>query len=126
MKAFHHAETYFKLISAVDPSLLKLTPQDDEIYKKFREEYPDYKVDVINENDMKSTEGKAKWREFCECFKGKVEDYNMGSLLRLDCKEDINDKNTTLAPRIQFLAIEIARNREGLNSGLREKFGKKS
>ena len=26
-------------------------------------------------------------------------------------------------PRIQFLAIEIARNREGFNSDLRQKFG---
>ena len=33
---------------------------------------------------------------------------------------------TFSAPRIQFLAIEIARNRERLNSGLKEKFGKKS
>ena len=36
-----------------------------------------------------------KWRDFCECFKGKVEDYNIGCLLRLDCTEDIKDKNTT-------------------------------
>ena len=28
-------------------------------------------------------------------------------------------------PRIQFLAIEIARNREGYNNGLCDKFGKK-
>ncbi len=29
-------------------------------------------------------------------FKDKVEDYHMGSLLRLNCEDEINDKNTTL------------------------------
>jgi len=31
-----------------------------------------------------------------------------------------------VVPRIQFLAIEIARNREGCNSSLRELFSKQS
>ena len=44
-----------------------------------------------------------------------VEEYNFGTLLRLDCKEGYSEANTTLVPRVQFLAIEIARNRQGLN-----------
>jgi hypothetical protein len=57
----------------------------------------------------------------------------MGTLLRLDASKDYDANNTTIGffrhclvdtfielivivPRIQFFAIEIARNREGLNN----------
>jgi hypothetical protein len=43
-------------------------------------------------------------------------DYNFGSLLRLNAAVDYSDANTAIVPRIQFLAIEIARNREGYNN----------
>ncbi|NXR65589.1 PBDC1 protein, partial [Rhadina sibilatrix] len=56
-----------------------------------------------------------KWRPFCLRFEGLVEDFNFGTLLRLDSRRDYSEENTILAPRIQFLAIEIARNREGCN-----------
>merc|ERR1719277_100121 len=74
---------------------------------------------------MKSKEGKEKWRPFMNQFEGTIEDWNMGSLVRLDADEEMDEKNTTFAPRVQFLAIEIARNREGYNDNLRAKFGKK-
>ena len=48
-------------------------------------------------------------------FEYHVEDYNFGTLLRLDCKDGYSEANTTLVPRVQFLAIEVARNRQGLN-----------
>lgn len=108
-----------------------------------------------------------KWRPFCLRFEGVVEDFNYGTLLRLDCRKDYTEENTIfgergpawhgwaqkaaaqagasafparkgvheatgrlnpwicsfkfflsplLATRIQFFAIEIARNREGCNS----------
>ncbi|NXT51757.1 PBDC1 protein, partial [Pluvianellus socialis] len=57
-----------------------------------------------------------KWRPFCLRFEGVVEDFNYGTLLRLDCREDYTEENTIFATRIQFFAIEIARNREGCNS----------
>lgn len=121
LKAIGHAETYFNLISSVDPKHLKLTPKDDTIYRKFREEFPDFDVEVIKEEDLKSESAKNKWRDFCETFKGEIEDYSYGTLLRLDSKGDISDANTIFAVRIQFLAIEIARNREGFNDGHRLK-----
>ncbi|XP_062577164.1 protein PBDC1-like [Saccostrea cucullata] len=58
MKSYHHAETYFNLISSVDPTVLKLTQIDDEIYTEFRKEFPDLKIDVIQEQDLKSPEAK--------------------------------------------------------------------
>lgn len=84
------------------------------------------KVDVIDENDIKSPEEKVKWREYCELFKNKVEDHSFGTLLRLDCKEDYSEKNSTLVPKIQFFAIELARNREGCNNCLRDRFSSKN
>lgn len=65
------------------------------------------------------------WRPFCEQFKEEVEDYSFGTLLRLDCSGEFSEENTTLVPRIQFYAIEIARNREGFNDVIREKSRKK-
>ncbi|KAL4231956.1 polysaccharide biosynthesis domain containing protein 1 [Mactra antiquata] len=120
MKAYHHAETYFNLISAVDPKLLKLTQLDDEIYKLFRESFSDFNVELLNEDEMKTPAAKEKWRQFCNQFEKKVEDFNMGTLIRLDSKKEFSESNSTIVVRIQFLAIEIARNREGYNDGLRK------
>lgn len=106
----------------MDPKLLRLTPHDDQIYKTFRETFPNLKVDVINEEELKSEDGKIMWRPFCDNFKNVVEDYSFGTLLRLNCKEDYTESNSILTTRIQFYAIELARNREGDNDGIREKF----
>ncbi|XP_025096682.1 protein PBDC1-like isoform X3 [Pomacea canaliculata] len=124
MKASDHAEVYFNLITSVEPRILRLTALDNEIYTKFRETFPDLKVDVLDEKELKSAESKEKWREFCEYFKEKVEDYNFGTLLRLNCKEDYSQENSIFCVRVQFLAIEIARNREGYNDELRYTHGK--
>nr|CAH7763235.1 unnamed protein product [Callosobruchus chinensis] len=122
IKAYEHAEIHFNLLCSVDPQSLKLTPLDDLIYKLFREEFPDLKIDILKEDDLKSPAAKEKWRPFCEQFKDIIEDYSFGTLLRIDASEDYSDKNSILVTRIQFCAIEIARNREGINNILREKF----
>ncbi|XP_015597698.1 protein PBDC1 [Cephus cinctus] len=122
MKAWEHAEIYFNILCSVDPKLLRLTPHDDQIYKHFREVFPDLKVDHIDENELKSPESKNKWRPFCEQYKDIVEDYSFGTLLRLDCRGEYLEQNSILVSRIQFYAIELARNREGLNDAIREKF----
>ncbi|KAB0337153.1 hypothetical protein FD755_025727, partial [Muntiacus reevesi] len=59
-----------------------------------------------------------KWRPFCLKFDGIVEDFNYGTLLRLNCSQGYTEENTIFAPRIQFFAIEIARNREGYNKAV--------
>lgn len=122
IKAFEHAEIYFNILCSVDPKLLRLTPHDEQIYKTFRETFPNLKVDVINEDELKSEEGKIIWRPFCEHFKNVVEDYSFGTLLRSNCKDGYTESNSILTTRIQFYAIELARNREGDNDGIREKF----
>ncbi|KAF7273469.1 protein PBDC1 [Rhynchophorus ferrugineus] len=122
MKAYEHAEIYFNILCSVDPKDLHLSPEDDLIYRLFREEFPNLKIDIIIENELKSTKEKAKWRPFCERFKTVIEDYNYGTLLRSDSSMDYCEENTMLVTKIQFLAIEIARNREGINDILRSKF----
>ncbi|VEN54812.1 unnamed protein product [Callosobruchus maculatus] len=122
IKAYEHAEIHFNLLCSVDPQSLKLTPLDDLIYKVFREEFPDLKIDILREDDLKNPKAKEKWRPFCEQFKDIIEDYSFGTLLRIDASEDYSDKNSILVTRIQFFAIEIARNREGINNILRNKF----
>ncbi|XP_048860979.1 protein PBDC1 [Brienomyrus brachyistius] len=116
MKAYQHAEIYFNLISSVDPVFLKLTKVDDKIYTAFRETFADLNIQVLDPEQLKSTEAKEKWRPFCNQFDGVVEDFNYGTLLRLDCQKDYTEENTIFATRIQFFAVEIARNREGHNS----------
>nr|XP_009675992.1 PREDICTED: protein PBDC1 [Struthio camelus australis] len=116
MKAYQHAEVYFNLISSVDPKFLNLTKVDDQIYGEFRKTFNDLKVDVLDPEELKSEPAKEKWRPFCMQFEGVVEDFNYGTLLRLDCSKDYTDENTIFATRIQFFAIEIARNREGCNN----------
>lgn len=35
-----------------------------------------------------------RWRPFCNQFDGVVEDFNYGTLLRLDCERDYTEENT--------------------------------
>jgi hypothetical protein len=50
----------------------------------------------------------------------------MATLIRIDSNLDYSEENTTLVPRIQFYAIEIARNKEGKNDTIKAKYGKAS
>jgi hypothetical protein len=114
-KAFQHADTYFNIICTIPCEKVKLTPKDDLIYNNFKAEFPDFKLDLINEQVFKSIEAKEKWRNFIAQFENEIEDYNFGTLLRNDCKEPYGPQNSFIVPRIQFLCVEIARNRLGLN-----------
>jgi len=114
-KAFRHAQVYYKLICSINCTKLKLSKFDDELYQHFMVTFPRVKIDVIDEDKLKSVAAKRRWRNFCQLFEYHVEDYNFGTLLRLDCKKEYSEANTTLVPRVQFLAIEVARNRQGLN-----------
>ncbi|GAA6062752.1 hypothetical protein JCM10212_005548 [Sporobolomyces blumeae] len=117
-----HAETYWNLITKVQPSTLKrLTKWDDDIYDAFASHFPEYvnddgtKLRRLNEDEMKDKEGKKRWREFMLPFEKKVDEYNFGTLIRLDCEDDYTETNSMFGYRVQFYAIEIARNRKGLN-----------
>ncbi|XP_028319409.1 protein PBDC1 [Gouania willdenowi] len=118
MKAYNHAEVYFNLISSVEPSFLRLTKMDDHIYSSFREMFSELDVKLLKEEDLKSEPAKERWRPFCEQFQGLVEDFNFGTLLRLNAEKDYSEENSIFATRVQFFAVEIARNREGHNNAV--------
>jgi len=106
----------------VDPRQIpRLSPCDDDIYAKFRESFPDLKVGALKEADLKSDSAKKEWREFCEGFKH-VEDYSFATLLRLDAEKDYSEENSIISTKIQFWAVELARNREGHNQEIRNNF----
>merc|ERR1719414_585537 len=122
IKAMEHAEVYFNILCSVDPKVLKLTKHDDEIHAAFKTAFPDMKVDKLSEkDDLKSPEMKEKWRKFCNEFKH-VEDFSFGCLLRLVSAGEYSEENSALVSKIQFYAVELARNREGLNDVIKTKF----
>lgn len=79
---------------------------------------------MLNEDELKSENAKYKWRRFIENF-NKLEDFSMGTLIRTDASKEFSSENSILVVRIQFLAIEIARNREGCNDDIRKLYAKK-
>ncbi|KAI4611582.1 hypothetical protein J4E90_009355 [Alternaria incomplexa] len=117
-----HMETYWKILEKVPGSKLRLTKIDDEIYEHLKTEFPEFDASAtLNEDEMKSKEGKERWRKFISEYEKKVEDYNFGTMLRASPKMEYSQEGTIFAVRMQFYAIEIARNREGLNDWIYEK-----
>lgn len=53
-----HINLPVQLISSVDPKFLKLTKMDDQIYKVFREDFKDYEIKLLKEEDLKSDKAK--------------------------------------------------------------------
>ncbi|ALC45099.1 CG7519 [Drosophila busckii] len=125
-KALEHAEVYFNLLTSVPPSQLRLTPYDDQIYDTFRQDFPDLQVAKLSDDTLKSATEKLKWRVFAEKF-NKMDDYSYGTLMRSDAGMEFSPDNSIFVFRVQFLAIEIARNREGCNDEVHKRYraGKK-
>lgn len=108
-----------QLLCSVNPRELRLTPFDDQIYADFRQDFPDLKIGILNEEELKSPTGKETWRKFIEKF-DKLDDFSYGTLLRSDASKEFSPENSIFVVRVQFLAIEIARNREGFNDNLKQ------
>lgn len=122
VKAVQHMETYWNILEKIPGSKLRLTKFDDEIYEHLKKEFPDFDAAAtLNEDEMKSKAGKERWRQFIAEYEKKVDDYNFGTLLRASPKTEYDQDGTIFAVRMQFYAIEIARNREGLNDWIYEK-----
>jgi len=99
---------------------------DDELYESFRENFKDFSVVNINEDELKSAESKEKWRPFLMSYENKVscclkllraeqslistiglisvlgsttiqvEDFNYATLLRLNSADGYSENNTTI------------------------------
>ncbi|KAG9827358.1 hypothetical protein KCU63_g15653, partial [Aureobasidium melanogenum] len=72
-------------------------------------------------DEMKSKAGKERWRNFINQYEKKVDDFNFGTLLRTNPAFEYGQDETIFAVRMQFYALEILRNREGLNDWIYEK-----
>ncbi|CUS08601.1 unnamed protein product [Tuber aestivum] len=128
VKAVIHAQTYWSILERRAGTDLRLTRMDQEIYDHLLETFPDFDPGKqLNEEEMKSKSGKEKWRNFLIKYEKRVEDYNFGTLLRTDAKVEY-EKDTTIfgEPPLTrlFYAIEIARNRGGLNDWIKEAYDK--
>lgn len=132
VKVVEQMSTYWAILEKMPGSKLRLTKYDDDILAHFQRDFPDFDLKgTIDEEAMKSKEGKARWRAFCDAYSGdkekggkegmKVEDYNFGTMLRANPTWEYGEKETIFAVRMQFYAIEIARNRAGLNDWVYEK-----
>jgi len=126
VKAVEQAQTYWNLLEKIPPRQLKLTKHDDEIYEHTLREFPEFataphaSLVVLDEEWMKSKDGKERWRGFINAYEKKITDYNFGSLIRTDAMQGYSETNTIFVTRIQFYAIEISRNRLGLNDKAHE------
>lgn len=87
--------TYWAILEKMPGSKLRLTKYDDEIHEHFNKEFPDFDLKgTINEDEMKSKEGKEKWRNFVNQYEKKVEDYNFGTMLRANPAWEYGEKET--------------------------------
>jgi len=123
-KAHKHAEAHYGILRLMaDKSKIKLTQLDDELYARFRTLFPKatFPIGQLDAEALKRKDSKQVWRVFCNAYEKelRIVDFNMGTLLRLDTRGEYTPDNTTVVPRVQFLAIEIARNREGDSDAIR-------
>ncbi|EXV05127.1 polysaccharide biosynthesis protein [Metarhizium robertsii] len=135
VKVVQHMQTYWSILEKVKGSTLRLTKMDDEIYSHLKEAFPEFDpAATVDEDEMKSKDGKERWRNFMMAYEKKVDDYNFGTMVRNNAKAEY-EENTTIfdkagrwadsavsyiVPRMQFYAIEIARNKNGLNDWIYE------
>ncbi|KJH43315.1 hypothetical protein DICVIV_10664 [Dictyocaulus viviparus] len=122
MKAAERANIHMNLLMCCDTRVLRLNKMQEVIYRSFRNGFPNLDVHKVTELELKCGGMKEKWQIFCESFKEIVEDYSLGTLMRIEASKGYSVDNTIVVPKIIFLAIEIARNVEGINEKLKVEF----
>jgi hypothetical protein len=110
VKVVQHMQTYWSILERVKGSTLRLTKIDDEIMEHLKEAFPEFDPAAkVDEDEMKSKDGKNRWREFMMKYEKKVDDYNFGTMVRDSPKVEYEENTTIFVPRMQFYAFEIAR-----------------
>lgn len=93
--AVQQMTTYWAILEKMKGSQLRLTKLDDEIYDHFKKDFPEFDpTETINEDTMKSKEGKERWRNFMMAYEKKIDDYNFGTMLRANPKTEYGEKET--------------------------------
>ncbi len=93
---------------------------DDDLYTSFRHTWPDLNIKNIDIEQFKSNDAKSKWRDWLPQWHEVVQDATFATLLRLNSEFDLSEENSFIVTRVQFYAVEIARNREGLNIDIKD------
>lgn len=89
-------QTYWSILEKVKGSTLRLTKMDDEIYSHLKEVFPEFDpAAIVDEDEMKSKDGKERWRNFMMAYEKKVDDYNFGTMVRNNAKAEY-EENTTI------------------------------
>ena len=95
LSVVEHMNTYWSILEKIPGSKLRLTKMDDDILEHFNKDFPDFDLKAtINEDDMKSKDGKERWRTFINAYENKVEDYNFGTMLRASPAWEYGEKET--------------------------------
>ena len=99
--AVQHMTTYWAILEKMKGSKIRLTKMDDEIYEHFKRDFPEFDPkETINEDQMKSKEGKERWRNFMMAYEKTVDDYNFGTMLRSNPKFEYGEKETIFGLRL--------------------------
>ena len=86
---------YWSILEKMPGSKLKLTKMDDEIFEHFQKDFPDIDISqTMDEDKMKSKDGKERWRNFMMAYEKKVDDYNFGTMLRNNPKAEYTEQDT--------------------------------
>ncbi|CAG5089709.1 Oidioi.mRNA.OKI2018_I69.PAR.g12318.t1.cds [Oikopleura dioica] len=124
-KAFQQAQVHMKLLLSLGPCKIKFSPLDEKIYESFRKAFPDFDISNVDEDlqdELISGDNKLQWINWMDELKADLKDFDRKSLLRKRPDGDYTSMNTTFCHRAQFLAIEIARNKEGLNQKIADAY----
>jgi hypothetical protein len=90
-----HMATYWSILEKMRGSRLRLTRIDDDILAHFKTDFPDVDVrEPIDEDKMKSKQGKERWRKFMMAYEKTVDDYNFGTMLRASAATEYGEKET--------------------------------
>ena len=78
---------------------------DGEIYRAFRDAFPQASVDVLKDSQLR---GQPGWR-FLEAFRGRIADVDRLTILKRDVRRPLEQSNIDLVGRGVWLAVEVAR-----------------
>ena len=115
-------QTYWSILERVKGSSLRLTRLDDEIYEHLKKDFPEFDpAETIDEDKMKSKEGKERWRNFMMAYEKKVDDYNFGTMLRANPKWEYGKDETIFGRYIRSYCKggEVGEEAEAYNSQCR-------
>ncbi|KZZ89885.1 DUF757 domain-containing protein [Moelleriella libera RCEF 2490] len=109
VKVVQHMQTYWAILERVKGSALRLTKMDDEIYSHLNEAFPEFDpAATIDENEMKSKDGKERWRKFMMAYEKKIDDYNFGTMVRNNAKSEYEEDTTIFGTLIHVPAAVLS------------------